>query len=317
MDIVLNRQGGVSLRDQLVIQLELKLLTGALGAGARLPSVRTLARRLELHPNTVSAAYRDLEASGHVELRRGAGVFVRSAEPSSLQEARGLDEMIRVSLQTAFRKGYSGPEIRAAVERWLAAVPPERVLVVDPAREMAELLGHEIRQSLEVGVSSCRLEEVAADPSLLSGALTLALPYHVESLRRLAPAAAIAELTLRVSEQDRDTISALPSGSVVLVVSHAPTVIPFASVFLKSLRGDDVVVEARLLSDSEGWLRLIQAADVVLADTLSVDVVRRARPRKLQGFQVVPGTVLDRLRKALERVVAQPAVPGRGDPGAA
>jgi len=314
MDIVLNRQGGVPLRDQLVIQLELELLAGALGPGARLPSVRTLARRLELHPNTVSAAYRDLEASGHVELRRGAGVFVRSAEPSSLQEARGLDEMIRMALEIAFQKGYSGPEIRAAVERWLVAVPPERVLVVDPAREMGELLVHEIRQSLEGGVSSRSLEEVAAEPGLLSGALTLALPYHVETLRRLAPAAAIEALTLCVSEQDRETISALPSGSVVLVVSHAPTVIPFASVFLKSLRGDDAVVEARLLSDSEGWLRLIPAADVVLADTLSAEVVRRARPRRLQVFQLVPATVLDRLREALTRVVAP--VPGRGDPGA-
>jgi hypothetical protein len=91
-------------------------------------------------------------------------------------------------------------------------------------------------------------------------------------------------------------------------------VIPFASVFLKSLRGDDAVVEARLLSDSEGWLRLIPAADVVLADTLSAEVVRRARPRRLQVFQLVPATVLDRLREALTRVVAP--VPGRGDPGA-
>ena len=152
------------------------------------------------------------------------------------------------------------------------------------------------------------------EPGLLSGTLTLALPYHVERLRRLAPAAVIEALTLCVSEQDRETISGLPSGSVVLVVTHAPTVIPFASVFLKSLRGDAAVVEARLLSDSEGWLRLIPAADVVLADTLSAEVVRRARPRRLQVFRVVPATVLDRLRKTLARVVAP--VPGRDDLGA-
>ena len=73
MDFVLNRQGGVPLHDQLLAQLELQILSGAIAPGQRLPSVRVLARRLGLHANTVSSAYRDLESAGHVELRRGAG----------------------------------------------------------------------------------------------------------------------------------------------------------------------------------------------------------------------------------------------------
>ena len=98
MDIVLNRRGGVPVRDQLVTQLELKILGGELAQGQRLPSVRALARRLKVHHNTVSAAYQDLEAAGHVELQRGSGVFVRGGGPRILTEARGLDEMIRLAL---------------------------------------------------------------------------------------------------------------------------------------------------------------------------------------------------------------------------
>ncbi|HEX9187326.1 MAG TPA: GntR family transcriptional regulator, partial [Vicinamibacteria bacterium] len=94
MDFVLNRKGGVPLHDQLLAQLELKILGGALAPGQRLPSVRVLARRLGLHANTVSLAYRDLEQAGHVELRRGAGVYVRAGAPASLEDARGLDEMV-------------------------------------------------------------------------------------------------------------------------------------------------------------------------------------------------------------------------------
>ena len=78
MDFVLKRKGGVPLHDQLLAQLELRILTGVLAPGQRLPSVRALARRLGLHANTVSSAYRDLETAGHVELRRGAGVYVRA-----------------------------------------------------------------------------------------------------------------------------------------------------------------------------------------------------------------------------------------------
>ena len=95
MDIVLNRKGGVPLHDQLLAQLELRILGGSLAPGERLPSVRALARQLGLHANTVSAAYRELETAGHVQLKRGAGVFVRVGAPSTLEEARGLDEMAR------------------------------------------------------------------------------------------------------------------------------------------------------------------------------------------------------------------------------
>ena len=108
MDLVLNRRGGVPVRDQLVAQLELKILSGDLAPGQKLPSVRALARRLKVHPNTVSAAYQDLKTGGQVELRRGSCVFVRRGGPTALQDARGLDEMIRLALNTAFRKGFKG-----------------------------------------------------------------------------------------------------------------------------------------------------------------------------------------------------------------
>ncbi|HET6896892.1 MAG TPA: GntR family transcriptional regulator, partial [Vicinamibacteria bacterium] len=154
LEIVLNRRGGVPIRDQLVTQLELKILDGSLTHGQRLPSVRSLARRLKVHHNTVSAAYQDLEEAGHVELQRGSGVFVRRAGVSQLPEAKGLDEMIRLALHAAFRKGFSGSDIRSAVERWLAASPPDRVVVVDPSPEMGELLVHELKMLLGIPASA-------------------------------------------------------------------------------------------------------------------------------------------------------------------
>ena len=140
MEIVLNRKGGLAVRHQLVAQLELRILGGEIAPGEKLPSVRALARRLRLHPNTVSAAYRELQASGHVEMRRGAGVFVRQTGAQSLAAARDLDEMIGVALQEAARRGFKVAEIRAAVSRWLSATPPDRIVAVDRSRAMAELL---------------------------------------------------------------------------------------------------------------------------------------------------------------------------------
>ena len=316
MDIVLNRRGGVPVRDQIVTQLEMKILEGSLAQGQRLPSVRALARRLKVHHNTVSAAYQDLEAAGHVELQRGSGVFVRRSGAATLAEARGLDEMIRLALHTAYRKGFATPEIRAAVERWMAAVPPDRVLVVDPSMEMAELLAHEIRSVLAVTVTPCALDDLTREPARAAGAMTVVLPYHLEAVRAAAPGVAVQVVTLEVPEAVRKALEDVPAGSIVLVVSHAPTVLPFASVFLRSLRGDEVLAETRLLSAPREWKRLIKAADLVLADALSVEAVRKAAPRRLREVRVVPEAALALLRQAVTAVVPQPARPAKRAPKA-
>jgi DNA-binding transcriptional regulator YhcF (GntR family) len=303
LDFVLNRRGGVPIRDQLVTQLELKILDGSLAHGQRLPSVRSLARRLKVHHNTVSAAYQDLEEAGHVELQRGSGVFVRRAGATALPEAQGLDEMIRLALHAAFRKGFSGVEIRAAVERWLAAAPPDRVVVVDPSPEMGELLVHELKHLLRIPASSCTVEDVGRDPALVAGALTLVLPYHVAAVSALAPEASVEVVTLEVSEFDRTAVAALTVGSIVLFVSHSPTVLPFASVFLRSLRGDEILVETRLLAAVREWKRLVKIADLVFADSLSASTVRAAGARHLREIRVVQLSSLERLRDALTIVV--------------
>ncbi len=80
------RNSPVPLADQLVEGLSALILTGRLSAGARLPSVRLLARRAGVSPFTVTAAFERLLARGLIESRRGSGHFVASnRRPTSLQ----------------------------------------------------------------------------------------------------------------------------------------------------------------------------------------------------------------------------------------
>ena len=301
MDFVLKRKGGVPLHDQLLAQLELRILTGVLAPGQRLPSVRALARRLGLHANTVSSAYRDLETAGHVELRRGAGVYVRAGSPAALEDARGLDELIRLALSAAFRKGHSGAEIRAAVERWLRAAPPERVVIVDPRRETLELVAHEIRSAIGVPASGCTLEELEREPGLASGALLVALPYHASKVARAAPGVPVETIRVEGSQDDQKAVLALPAGGTVLLVSGSPILLQIAQAILGGLRGDELLIEARLVSRRAEWRRLLPAADLVLADALSAGVVREARPRRLRELRILGDADLAHVRKALNR----------------
>ena len=256
MDFVLKRKGGVPLHDQLLAQLELRILTGVLTPGQRLPSVRALARRLGLHANTVSSAYRELQTAGHVELRRGAGVYVRAGSPAALEDAHGLDELIRLALSAAFRKGHSGAEIRTAVERWLRAAPPERVVIVDPRRETLELVVHEIKSAIGVPASGCTLEELEREPGLASGALLVALPYHVSKVARAAPGVPVETIRVEGSEDDQKAVLALPAGGTVLLVSGSPILLQIAQAIIGGLRGDELLVEARLVSRRAEWRRL-------------------------------------------------------------
>jgi GntR family transcriptional regulator/MocR family aminotransferase len=64
---------------QLAIGLRVAIANGRLGPGARLPSTRTLARRLAVSRTTVMAAYDDLAASDLLRGRTGAGSYVSGA----------------------------------------------------------------------------------------------------------------------------------------------------------------------------------------------------------------------------------------------
>ncbi|MGB6723428.1 MAG: GntR family transcriptional regulator, partial [Terracidiphilus sp.] len=93
MQLWLNRTGEVSLREQLITQIVLGILSREMPPGDRLPSTRELARRFQIHPNTASAAYRQLEREGWLEFRHGSGVFVRSTRPTAaLTPAMAVDQ---------------------------------------------------------------------------------------------------------------------------------------------------------------------------------------------------------------------------------
>ncbi len=73
--------------DQLRVQVIAHIVSGAMIAGTRLPTVRRLAADLGLAPNTVARTYKELEASGFIETRGRAGSFVKAGADSVEQQA--------------------------------------------------------------------------------------------------------------------------------------------------------------------------------------------------------------------------------------
>lgn len=68
---------------QIVNQVKYLVAAGRLAPGEEMPSVRALAERLVINPNTVARAYLELERAGVVVKRHGSGTYV-SEEGSPL-----------------------------------------------------------------------------------------------------------------------------------------------------------------------------------------------------------------------------------------
>src|SRR2546423_1430097 len=164
MRLWLSKNSDVPLREQLVRQIMLGVVSDDLKPGQRLPSTRELARRFRIHSNTVSAAYRDLERAGWLEVRKGSGVYVRQlgeqpAGGAPLDSRLELDRLISASLTRARGQGHSLAEVRARMKHWLELEPPDHFLVVEPDEGLREILMAEIGGATSFAVEGCNYEE--------------------------------------------------------------------------------------------------------------------------------------------------------------
>ena len=79
LDIHLSSGEGVPFYLQIVRQVKYLVACGRLTSGQEVLPIRQLAERLQINPNTVARAYRELERDGIVVKRRTAGTFVADA----------------------------------------------------------------------------------------------------------------------------------------------------------------------------------------------------------------------------------------------
>ena len=84
--IQLNYRDSKPIYEQIKEGLRRLVVTGALSAGEKLPSVRELASQLAINPNTIQRAYRELENEGYIYTLVGKGTFV--AENDNIDNTR-------------------------------------------------------------------------------------------------------------------------------------------------------------------------------------------------------------------------------------
>jgi DNA-binding transcriptional regulator YhcF (GntR family) len=296
MRLWLSRDSEVSIREQLVTQVVLGILSDDLAPGTRLPSTRELARRFKLHANTVSAGYRQLERDRWVEFRHGSGVYVRANKPDApLSSALEIDQAISALFRSARKLGVPLPALRARLRQWLELQPPDHFLLIEPEEELRRILASEIQQAASFPVTGCAFEDCGQQ---IEGAIVVALTNRVTKAKQLLPEGSeLLVLQVRSVPTSLGTYLPAPQGILIGIASRAPDFLKLARTVLNAagFHPDSLIFrDAR----KANWQRGLQQTAIVACDTLTAKELPagcRALP-----FPLLSETSIAELRRYVE-----------------
>jgi len=63
--------------EQVIEEIKKEIVRGEINPGEKLPSQRQMANNIDVNPNTVQRAYREMQARDLVETKRGRGTFIK------------------------------------------------------------------------------------------------------------------------------------------------------------------------------------------------------------------------------------------------
>lgn len=296
MRLWFSQHSEVPIYRQLVTQVELAVLSGDLKPGERLPSTRALARRFAIHPNTVSAGYRQLEENGWVESRHGSGVYVRETEAPMATPAQALEYHISGFFRAMRELGVPSEEVRKRVAEWLQSPPPDHFLLIDPDAKLRQILMAELRAMTTVNVQECALTECH---EMLAGAVPLCRPSKTPTVREVMPSG-MELLTLPINSAPAWLAPWLAEApeKLVAVVSHWPGFLDIARTMLLAAGFSAEALEFRDANEA-GWIRGLEQASAVICDSYTAGKAKLPKKPKLFVFPLLADGAKEMLAGAL------------------
>ena len=88
MNIIISNSSPDPIYEQISKQLRQLILNGGLKGGDQLPSIRSLAKELQISVITTKRAYEELEKEGYIETVAGKGTYVSAQNNELIREQR-------------------------------------------------------------------------------------------------------------------------------------------------------------------------------------------------------------------------------------
>lgn len=255
MKLWLAKNSEIPIKEQLIAQVRVAVAAGDLKAGDRLPSTREIARRFAVHPNTVSAAYRELARLGDVVKRNGSGVFVADSNDV-------LDGLIDTMLTGAESHGIDRQAVLLRVQRRLDNSSVRAgVALFEPNPDLAEIVVHEISVATGLPVSVVGADEIAG--ALESGLRLIAIADEKPKLDGFECTFLTANsVAFSMTGQSRPS-----SDDIVAIVSAWDDFLTFARLFLIAAKVEADSIVGVSTKDS-GWRSKLRAASMIICDSV-------------------------------------------------
>jgi DNA-binding transcriptional regulator YhcF (GntR family) len=191
-ELRINKADTLPIHIQLTEQIKYHIESGTWSPGARLPTVRDLAERLQLNYNTIRAAYVEMERQGYVLTERGRGTFVVATPPrhTAHQNISVLD-IIDEALAQAKILGVPPAEFaRMAYTRAkLPAPPPDAVHLLFIECNTADLyyFAEKITRATGISPTPCLFDDLRQrDAAFLDQFDIIVTPlFHFEELKQV------------------------------------------------------------------------------------------------------------------------------------
>ncbi|ERL64115.1 GntR family transcriptional regulator [Schleiferilactobacillus shenzhenensis] len=123
MRIVVSNKAGQPIYQQIEDQIKTAILSGDLAAGTLLPSIRQLARDLQISVITTTRAYHDLEEQGFVTNVQGKGSYVLGQDSALVREhaLRDIEQYLGQALDAAALAKIPPAELHTMLDTLIAA----------------------------------------------------------------------------------------------------------------------------------------------------------------------------------------------------
>lgn len=293
MAIEINRKSGIPLYIQLKQQIAENIEKRIWAPGYKLPTEREMALMLGVSRNTVSMAYKELEAEGVLVSHQGRGTFVASQCVES-GETRLL-ELIDAALEEATRLGYSFEEFVEVTQKRVSErksfFHQVKIAFIECNREQVDYIAKELELGSGVSIIPIVLSEFKDKPretheKLRSVDFVVTTFFHIAEVKQLLNSYSFDILGIALDPQLETIvkIARFPKGKKVGLVCLSHN---FAEKVINSIESAGITylnIEYTISQCQEELKRLIESCDYLMASPGRKKEVDRLVP---QGLEVV------------------------------